>query len=305
MTDSQRRLAIRWGGITLPPFKSQPTLYRGSWKNPGLREVTSYRYTCEPLIEISTADKNIGIASSFQSPSDSQARFRLFCFPYAGGGTPIFRTWSRQLEPHIEVAPAVLPGRESRLREPACTRLEPIIDALARDIFPYLDKPFAFFGHSMGGLISFELARRLRQEHGIEPDHLFISGRRAPQLPEKDPHIHELPKPEFLAEVARFNGTPREVLAHAELREIIVPVLRADFAVCHTYTYQAGAPLSCSLTLLGGLQDEHASREKLEPWCVQTTGVCRLHMLSGDHFFINSEQAAILHIIRGELASHF
>jgi medium-chain acyl-[acyl-carrier-protein] hydrolase len=116
-----------------------------------------------------------------------------------------------------------------------------------RDIFPYLDRPFAFFGHSMGGIISFELARHLRRKHGIEPDHLFISGRRAPQLPEEDPQIHELPEREFLAEVERLNGTPKEVLANAELQEIIVPLLRADFAACHTYTYLPGplcAPLS-------------------------------------------------------------
>ena len=203
-----------------------------------------------------------------------------------------------------KVVPALLRGRESRLREPPCSQLDSIIDALAGDIFPFLDRPFAFFGHSIGGLIGFELARRLRREHGIEPDHLFISGRRAPQLPERDPHVHELPEAEFLAAVGRLNGTPSEVFAHAELREIIVPVLRADFAVCHTYTYVAGAPLSCSLTLLGGLGDETASREKVEPWRLQTTGVCRLHMLSGDHFFLNSEQTAILRIIRGELASH-
>jgi medium-chain acyl-[acyl-carrier-protein] hydrolase len=227
----------------------------------------------------------------------------LFCFPYAGGGAPIFRAWSRKLEADIEVVPALLPGRESRLREPPYTQLEPIIDALERDIFPYLDRPFAFFGHSMGGLISFELARRLRRKHQIEPDHLFISGRRAPQLPERDPHIHELPEPEFLAEVKRLNGTPGEVLAHAELLELIVPSLRADFAVCHTYRYLPDTPLNCPITVLGGLEDEHASREKIEPWRLQTTGVCKLYMLPGDHFFINHQQSDFPRIIRGELAS--
>ncbi len=196
-----------------------------------------------------------------------------------------------------------MPGRESRLREPPYTQIEPLIDALERDIFPYLDKPFAFFGHSMGGLISFELARRLYCKHQVEPDHLFISGRRAPQLQEKDPHIHELPEPEFLAEVKRLNGTPEEVLAHAELLELIVPALRADLAVCHTYRYLPGTPLNCPITVLGGLGDETASREKIEPWRLQTTGPCKLHMFPGDHFFINHQQADILRIIRGELTS--
>jgi medium-chain acyl-[acyl-carrier-protein] hydrolase len=242
------------------------------------------------------------ITASFRAPIGSAAGVRLFCFPYAGGGSQIFHAWSRQLESNIEDVPALLPGRESRLGEPARTRLDPIVDALAVDILPYLDKPFAFFGHSMGALISFELARRLRQEHKIEPDHLFISGRRAPQLPEKDPPIHELPTADFVAEVGRLNGTPGEVFEHAELRELLVPLLRADFAVCHTYAYLAGEPLSCSLTLFGGLADEHASREDLEPWCIQTKGVCRLHQFPGDHFFINTEQAAILRLIGAELA---
>jgi medium-chain acyl-[acyl-carrier-protein] hydrolase len=245
--------------------------------------------------------KTLGNSPWFQISSESRARLRLFCFPYAGGGSSIFRAWSRRLGPQIEVAPALLPGRESRLREPAYTRLEPIIEALTDDIFTYLDKPFAFFGHSMGGIIGFELARCLRWKHGIEPHHLFISGRRAPQLPERDPRLHDLPEPEFMAEVERLNGTPKEVIAHAELRRIIVPLLRADFAVCHNYTYLAGPPLKCPITVFGGEQDQKVGREELEAWRSRTTGVCRLHMLPGDHFFIVREQAAVLHLIEESL----
>lgn len=225
------------------------------------------------------------------------ARFRLFCFPYAGGGSGIFRPWSKQIHRHIEVVPALLPGRESRLREPACTRVEPLVESLAREIVPYLDRPFAFFGHSMGAIISFELARRLRWEHGIEPDHLFISGRRAPQLPEHDPEIHDLPEAEFVVEIERMKGTPKEVLEHAELMQMLIPLLRADFAVCTTYTYSPSTPLRCPITVLGGLQDETVTRTQLEPWRSQTTGACRIHMLEGDHFFINQQQSAILSII--------
>ena len=187
------------------------------------------------------------------------------------------------------------------MREAAYTRLEPLIEALTREIFPYLDRPCAFFGHSMGAMISFELARRLRSERGIETDHLFISGRRAPQLPEQDPEIHSLPEPEFLAEVARLNGTPKEVLEHAELMEMLIPMLRADFAVCRTYNYVPSAPLKCSITALGGTLDDTTTKEQLEGWCVQTTGRCRVRMLAGDHFFINQQHAAILPIIAHSL----
>jgi len=241
--------------------------------------------------------KTLGPPPWFQVQPDSMARFRLFCFPYAGGSSGIFRPWSRQIQRHVEVVPALLPGRESRLREPACTRVEPLVESLAREIVPYLDRPFAFFGHSMGAIISFELARRLRWERRIEPEHLFISGRRAPQLMDQDPEIHDLPEAEFVAAVGRLQGTPREILEHAELMQMLIPLLRADFAVCTTYTYSHCTPLRCPMTVLGGLHDETVTRAQLEPWCLQTTGGCRVHMLEGDHFFINHQQAAILSII--------
>ena len=232
---------------------------------------------------------------------DSRARFRLFCFPYAGGSSAIYRPWTRQIHPDVEVVPALLPGREFRLREPAYTRSEPLVEVLAREIVPLLDRPFAFFGHSMGATLGFELARRLRAEHGLEPNHLFVSGRRAPQLPEKDPEIHNLPDSEFVTEVERLNGTPRAVLEHAELMQMLIPMLRADFSICNTYDYVPGPPLSCSITALGGIKDETVNQEKLQGWCEQTTGRCRIRMLEGDHFFINQQQAAILPIIAQSL----
>ena len=241
--------------------------------------------------------KTLGPPPWFQVRPDATSRFRLFCFPYAGGASAIFRPWSRQIHSHVEIVPALLPGRELRLREAACTRLEPLIESLAREIVPYLDRPFAFFGHSMGALISFELARRLRWERRIEPDHLFISGRRAPQLPERDPEIHDLPEAEFLVELKQLQGTPAELLEHVELMQLLLPLLRADFSVCSTYTYFPSTPLKCPITVLGGLQDETVSRAQLEPWREQTAGACRVQMLEGDHFFINQQQAAILSIV--------
>ena len=240
----------------------------------------------------------------FQLQADSRARFRLFCFPYAGGNSSIFRSWTRLVHPDIQVVPALLPGRELRLREPSFTNLEPMVETFTRQIFPYLDRPFAFFGHSMGAMISFELARRLRSERSIETDHLFLAGRRAPQLPEKDPEIHNLPESEFLAEVERLNGTPKEVFEHRELMELLIPMLRADFAVCHNYDYVLGDPLKCSITVLGGTTDETAPKEKLEGWCAHTTGRCRVRMLEGDHFFINQQSEAIVRIITETLLAH-
>lgn len=245
-------------------------------------------------------NKSAGPPSWFQVQPNPRAAFRLFCFPYAGGGSSIYRGWSTQLH-GVDVVPALLPGREARVREPALTRSEQLVENLAREIFQYLDRPFGFFGHSMGAILSFELARRLRSERGVEPDYLFISGRRAPQLPEKDPYIHDLPEPQFIAEIEKMNGTPREVLEHAELMQMLIPLLRADFAVCHTYSYVPGAPLRCPITVIGGTQDDTTTPAKLEAWREQTTARCRLHMLDGGHFFIHDQLAQVFPLIMNGL----
>jgi medium-chain acyl-[acyl-carrier-protein] hydrolase len=228
---------------------------------------------------------------------------RLFCFPYAGSSSAIYRTWSKEVPREIELVPAVLPGREFRVRESAYTRVEPLIETLTREIAPFLDKPFAFFGHSMGAIVSFELARRLRSEHRVEPDHLFVSGRRSPRIPRRDPYIHDLPDAKFFEELERLNGTPREVLEHEELMEILTPMLRADFALCYSYTYIPSEPLRCPITVLGGTQDEENPGDELETWCAETTGGCQVHILEGDHFFINQRQTAILKIIQRALVA--
>jgi medium-chain acyl-[acyl-carrier-protein] hydrolase len=223
-----------------------------------------------------------------------QAHLRLFCFPYAGGSSFIFRTWANSLPLTIEVCPIELPGRGMRMKLAPFHRMEPLVNAIAPALQPYLDKPFAFFGHSMGGLIGFEVARLLFKNYGISPVHLFVSGSRAPQIPDPDPPIHALPEPTFIEELRRFNGTPPAVLENAELMQLFLPILRADFAVLETYVYDSDAPLECPIAVFGGLQDSKVSREELQGWEKQTKASFSLQMFPGDHFFLHSAQSLLL-----------
>jgi medium-chain acyl-[acyl-carrier-protein] hydrolase len=230
-----------------------------------------------------------------------QARLRLFCFPYAGGGVSIFRAWSDTLPADVEVCPLQFPGRGTRLMEPPFTQLSPLVQALAEALFPLLDKPFAFFGHSLGALVSFELARRLRRQYAVQPVRLFISADRAPQIPNRDPAIHSLPEGEFLTELRRLKGTPTELLEDEEVMQIMLPVLRADFAVYETYRYSTEPPLNCPISAFGGLQDHRVNRGDLEAWRDHTGVSFSLTMFPGDHFYLNTTQPALLQALSQEL----
>ena len=143
--------------------------------------------------------------------------------------------------------------------------------------------PYAFFGHSMGSLISFELVRYLRREgHDPGPVRLFVSGHRAPQLPDPDPPTHHLAEPEFIEELRRLKGTPEEVLQNAELLRLMLPLLRADFALCETYIYRPEKPLTCPITAFGGLQDDEVPRETLAAWHEQTYNSFKLRFFVGE-----------------------
>jgi medium-chain acyl-[acyl-carrier-protein] hydrolase len=223
-----------------------------------------------------------------------EAVWRLFCFPYAGGAAQIFRRWPNKLPATGEVCAIELPGRGMRLQEPPLTQLPPLVEAIVQGLEKHLDKPCAFFGHSLGALLSFEIARYLRRQHLPGPVHLFVSGRGAPQIPNDEPPLYTLPEPELLNELRRLNGTPREVLEHDELRLLMFPILRADFAVCDTYYYKPESPLQCPITVFGGLQDTTVSVDSLKAWQEQTTSTCSVHLFPGDHFFLQTTQSLFL-----------
>jgi medium-chain acyl-[acyl-carrier-protein] hydrolase len=234
----------------------------------------------------------------------SQAKLRLFCFPYAGGSTLIYRKWQDNLSPAIEVCPVQLQGHGGRLLETPRKCMSQLIPELAEGLVPYLDKPCAFFGHSMGAVISFELARYLQEVNGFELTHLFVSGRRAPQLPNNDPYTFDLPETEFVEGLHRLNGTPKEVFSNPELMRLLLPLLRADFELIETYRYVPGSSLTCPMTAFGGLEDGDEVADLLYPWRELTDGPFSLRIFPGDHFFLNTADLELTNAIAQELAAN-
>ena len=235
--------------------------------------------------------------------SNPKAEIRLFCFAYAGAGMSVFRDWSEVLPPEIEVCPIQLPGRGTRIQETPFHRLQPLVQTLTPLIQEQTDLPFAFFGHSLGALISFEVVRQLRRDSDPNPVHLFVSGSRAPQLPDLDPPIHRLPDPRFQEKLRQLQGTPEAILQDDAMMERLLPALKADFALLETYFYTNAAPLDIPITAFGGQQDSKVSQAELSEWREQTHQDFQLQMFAGNHFFLHSASPALGHTIGQALQS--
>lgn len=237
----------------------------------------------------------------FRPKPNPGARLQLFCVPFAGRGASVFREWPDALGDMVELSAIQLPGRESRLREPPFTRMHGAVQELLGTLRLELDRPFALFGHSMGAVICFELARALRAENKT-PAHLIVSGRRAPQYPDRRPPLTSLPDNEFVAEICRrYNGIPREVFDHPELLELLLPTLRADVELLETYEYKEAPPFAFPITALGGDSDSETSKEEIAAWRDQTSAGFSMKIFSGDHFFLQSAAADVLETIQTAL----
>lgn len=228
--------------------------------------------------------------------TNPQIRMRLFCFPYAGGRAAEYYPWRSAFPPQIEVVPVELPGRGRRLATPPLRRLTPLLSSLLPAIERWLDKPFALFGHSMGGIISLELAHLLRETPTSGPAHLLVSGCRAPHMRDKRPPTHDLSDDAFIQYLRRLNGTPEEVFQTPELLDLLLPILRADLELYETYRYETEtrAPLACPITVYGGRQDALVNQEQLAGWRGYTTGCFTRRIFTGGHFYFRTNKTALL-----------
>jgi medium-chain acyl-[acyl-carrier-protein] hydrolase len=223
------------------------------------------------------------------------ATLRLFFFPHAGVGPSVFVPWANALPPTIEGCIVQLAGREGRFKEPALRTLREVVEGVKVGIEPWLDKPFAFFGHSLGALIAFEVARKLGAIRGVHPCHLFVSGRRAPQVADREPPIAHLADEAFLSALERKYGPIRaEVRRDPELLALFLPTLKADVAVLESYLHEPGDRLPCHVSAYWGGDDRQVSAEMVGPWADVTTGAFDSRRFEGGHFYLLEQRATVL-----------
>jgi medium-chain acyl-[acyl-carrier-protein] hydrolase len=239
------------------------------------------------------------------SKPNPQSSLRLFCFPYAGAGSTTFSAWSGLFSPEIELYLIHIPGRDKRFKESLYHDLLLLAGSLAEGLVPYLDKPFAFYGHSMGGLLSFEVARQLRSRYAQQPVHLFVSSHQAPHLPDIQPSLRHLSDEELLIETERLYGAlPDIVRQDRELLQIFLPIMRADLTMLETYQYRASEPLDCPISVFGGREDASIHEDELSAWRDETVSAFSLKMFEGDHFFIQTKRADLVQAIRRDLLDY-
>jgi len=234
-------------------------------------------------------------------PAKGDPALRVFCFSHAGGGAASYLPWNGQLGDGVEVCAIQLPGRETRVGERPFTSVASLCDAAVRVLPPLLDRPFVFFGHSMGALVSFETARALRRIGAPGPRHLFVSGFRAPHLPMRAKVLYALPDQEFAAELRAMGGTPDALFKDAELLDLFIPLLRADFRVCDTYAHAEERPLDVPITAFGGSDDRRAPPAELAEWRAHTTGEFAHRTFDGGHFYLQPRREELLAAIRDAL----
>jgi len=243
--------------------------------------------------------RNRAPAAAWFPDAETAGGARLFCFPYAGGGAGTFAGWRQRLP---GVCPVRLPGRESRAAEAPFERMGPLVEALAGAIAGYLSAPFAFFGHSMGAAVAFELARELRRRGLPQPRLLVASAARAPQFRRG----HAPPAPptdaDFLAELRRLEGVPWDALEDPALLAAILPALKADAALYRNYVYSEEEPLECEIRAYGGARDPNVSEEHLAGWGEQTRGAFAVSRFAGGHFFLHDQREAVLEELGREMA---
>jgi medium-chain acyl-[acyl-carrier-protein] hydrolase len=233
-------------------------------------------------------------------------KIKLFCFPYAGGSAVIFNKWKQYLDNNIELIPVELAGRGKRINETLYKDLSYAIEDAYRLVSKEIGiSPYALFGHSMGGMISYHLGQKLRDNNYPDPVHIFFSGRNAPHIKISDEKMyHLLEEEEFKKKVIDLGGTPPEFFDHPELLEVFLPLLKNDFKLAETDIHNGEIhPFDCNITVLLG-KDEDLTADECDGWKKHTKKLCTIHYFEGGHFFLHDETKQIVRFISNTLLSN-
>lgn len=230
------------------------------------------------------------------SKNINQKNVTLFCFPFAGGGASAYNSWIQKMKGEVIVCPIQLPGREERIMEKPYNNMTDMLDELEETIWESIRGPYAFWGHSMGGKIAYELEKRM-EKRGKTAQCFLVSGSRIPSIPEPNP-IYQLSDDEFKKALGRFEGTPKEILENQELLDFFLPMLRADFTMDETYYDKEITVLRSPIEAFGGRKDREADEEAMKEWEKYTESSFRCHMFEGGHFYIREQEEAVLSEVR-------
>jgi surfactin synthase thioesterase subunit len=224
------------------------------------------------------------------------SKLRVFCFPHAGAGALTFRPWADLFPPEIELAAVQLPGRDDRFREPAFTDVHALVPVLGRALYPYeLSRPFAFYGHSMGAIVAFELAHFLAAQYGLAPVHLFVSARSSPDVIDARPPLYSLPDDRFIEQLRALDGTPEELLTNPDpgwLR-----LLRSDFELNEAYRFDNRKPLDVPIAAYGGRDDPRVAAAGVEAWRAHTSRAFTFRLFDAGHFFIHAQRTEVVQAV--------
>jgi len=228
------------------------------------------------------------------------AKIRLLCFPYAGGSAAIFRRWA-DISVNIEFIGAQYRGRGARIRERPYRSIREFVEESLTDIENFCDKPYAIFGHSMGAMVAFDLAKKFTDNVAHKPVHLFLSGLASPRRRFSNKRIHDLSHKDFLCELRSLNGTPPDILENPDILEIFLPAIRADFEAAYYWHIDEYCDLMIPTTIFGGMDDREIPVEALADWASYTSESVEVNLHPGGHFFIHDEFLAIIDSIRCHL----
>lgn len=233
----------------------------------------------------------------------SRAATQLVCFPHAGGAASFYLPVAAAHAPHLDVIAVQYPGRQDRRNEPFIEDIHLLADHITAALLPETTRPMAFFGHSMGSVLAYEVALRLERDHGASPVRLFLSGRRAPSLRRQEA-VHKTDNAGLIAELHSLSGTNTALLEDEEVLEMILPAVRADYHAIETYPGRPeGVTVSCPITVLVADDDPHVAPDEARLWAEHTSGAMDLRLFTGGHFYLQKQHAQVNAIIARELLS--